>query len=652
LRPGTGGDNPWFLAYALSNAFERNRMYGNIKLDWDILPGLTAFARISHDYFIEERETKIPYTYTRDAKGAYHLQDLSRKESNADALVTYFNQFDDFSISVSGGANYMTTSYRDKYMGSAQNAGLTIPGIFRISNIPLSGLVVSNSSSSKAIYSVYSMASVGFKDQVYIDLTARNDWSSTLPAENRSYFYPSASLSWLASNTLTLPSSVSLLKFRGGWAQVGNDTNPYQINSTLGTGSWGSLITLNVPATLLNPQLKPEIATSTEGGIDLNLFSNRLRFEGTYYYVENQNQILSVNTPVSSGYSSKLINAGLLASRGWEFNISGTPIQSSNGINLDMGVNFTRNRTTIKELAEGVDFYQLWDDNNGGAFTYVGEEIGNIYSRGFAFVDDPNSQYYRWPILTTTGTWTPNNDREARVKVGNFNPRFLMGGYFTLNYKKVTLAATFDWRYGGQFQSYTYRYGESDWKSKRQMDLLVPGGYMTSDEIIALLKSDPEKYIIPQNGWFPRVGGYSQSSGGMAHDANNDGVMEYDGAFIPGVIRNPDGTYREHLGGTGTQIRPTTAQYPWSYNQQITFDSDFVKLREVSLSYKLPNIKGIQNANFSVYSRNIILWTAAKIGIDPERAYQNVGNTFRQGIELQNVMPWTIPVGFKLDFNF
>ncbi len=651
-RPGTSGDNPWFLAYELTNAFERNRVYGNLKMDWDILPGLTAFGRISHDYFVENRETKIPYDYSRDNRGNYILQDLSRKETNADVLMTYFTQISDFSVSVSGGGNYMTSSYADKFMGGARLAGLTVPGVFRISNIPSTGLIYTNSSNAKSIYSVYGMASIGFKDQLYVDVTARNDWSSTLPADNRSYFYPSASISWLANNTFNLPSSVSLLKFRGGHAMVGNDANPYQLNQTLGTGSWGSLISLNVPSTLLNPQLKPEIATSSEGGIDLNLFSNRLRFEGTYYYVENQNQILSVNTPVSSGYTSKLINAGLLASKGWELGLSGSPIKNEGGFNLDMGVNFTRNRTVIKELADGVDFFQLWDDNNGGAFTYVGEELGNIYSRGYAFVDDPNSPYHLWPILSATGSWIPVNDREARVKVGNFNPRFLMGGFLTMNYKKFTVAATFDWRYGGQFQSYTYRYGESDWKSGRQFDKLVPGGDMTTEAIIALLKSDPSKYIIPQNGWYPRVGGYSASSGGMPHDSNGDGVMEYDGAFIPGVIRLPNGTYREHLGGPGTVIRPVTSQYPWSYNQQITFDADFLKLREISLSYRLPQIKGIQNANFSVYSRNIILWTAAKIGVDPERAFQNVGSSFRQGIELQNVMPWTVPVGFKLDFNF
>jgi len=123
------------------------------------------------------------------------------------------------------------------------------------------------------------MASFGYKGMLYLDLTARNDWSSTLPAENRSYFYPSASLSWLANYTFDMPEAISLLKFRAGWAQVGNDTRPYQLETQLNTGSWGSLVTTNVPANLLNPQLKPEIATSQELGVELNLFNNRVRME-------------------------------------------------------------------------------------------------------------------------------------------------------------------------------------------------------------------------------------------------------------------------------------------------------------------------------------------------------------------------------------
>ncbi len=636
----TSGDNPYFLAYGINNAFNRDRIYGNMKLDYSITSNLSAFARISHDMFVEDRETSIPWSYSRGRTGGYYKQGIGRKETNADFLLTYKKNIKSFDLSVSGGGNYMAQNYNEDYMGGSI---LTVPGLYRISNIPLASLQVSNGTNQKAIYSLYGMASLGYKNMLYLDLTARNDWSSTLPAENRSYFYPSASMSWLANYTFNLPKSVSLLKFRAGWAQVGNDASPYQLVPTLGTGSWGSLITTGVPSTLLNSQLKPEIATSTEFGVDLGFFENRLRFEGTYYYVENKNQILGITTPSSSGFGSKLINAGLLASKGWEINLGGSPIRDKNGWNLDLNMNFTRNRTTIKELTEGMDFYQLWDDNNGGAFTFVGEEIGNIYSRGYATVKDASSPYYRWPILDKNGEWIAVNDRTAREKVGNFNPRFIMGMQATLSYKRFSLAASFDTRIGGNFQSYTYRYGESDWKSQRQLDQLIPGGLYSEAELVALLKSNPEKYIIPENGNFPRVGGHTKATGGLGADG--------DGAFIPGVILQSDGTYKEHLGGAGTNIYPITDTYPWSFNKQITFDASFIKLRELSFSYNIPNIGAFRNASISVFTRNIMVWTASKIGIDPERAFQADGGRFRQGIELQNVMPWTIPVGFKLNFN-
>jgi TonB-linked SusC/RagA family outer membrane protein len=639
-RSPTNGDNPYFLAYGINNAFNRDRIYGNMKLDYSITSNLSAFARISHDMFVEDRETSIPWSYSRGRNGGYYKQGIGRKETNADFLLTYKKNIKSFDLSVSGGGNYMVQNYNEDFMGGSI---LTVPGLYRISNIPLASLQVSNGTNQKAIYSLYGMASLGYKNMLYLDLTARNDWSSTLPAENRSYFYPSASMSWLANYTFNLPKSISLLKFRAGWAQVGNDASPYQLVPTLGTGSWGSLITTGVPSTLLNSQLKPEIATSTEFGVDLGFFENRLRFEGTYYYVENKNQILGITTPSSSGFGSKLINAGLLASKGWEINLGGSPIRDKNGWNLDLNVNFTRNRTVIKELTDGMDFYQLWDDNNGGAFTFVGEEIGNIYSRGYATVKDASSPYYRWPILNNNGEWIAVNDRTAREKVGNFNPRFIMGMQATLSYKRFSLAASFDTRIGGNFQSYTYRYGESDWKSQRQLNQLIPGGLYSEAELAALLKSDPEKYIIPVNGNFPRVGGHTKATGGMGADG--------DGGFIPGVILQSDGTYKEHLGGAGTNIYPITDTYPWSFNKQITFDASFIKLRELSFSYNIPNIGAFRNASISVFTRNIMVWTASKIGIDPERAFQADGGRFRQGIELQNVMPWTIPVGFKLNFN-
>ena len=238
-----------------------------------------------------------------------------------------------------------------------------------------------------------------------------------------------------------------------------------------------------------------------------------------------------------------------------------------------------------------------------------------------------------------------------------------MGMQTGISFKRFILNASFDWRQGGEFMSFTYRYGESDWKSQRQLDNLIPGGLYSADELVDLLKSDPSKYIIPRAGNYPRVGGHTAETGGFPVDDDGN-----DGAFVPGVIQTAgadtpddfsDDVYEEHLGGEGTNVYPITNTYAWSYNEQITFDASFVKLRELSLGYQIPNIGMIRNATFSIYTRNIMLWTKADIGIDPERAFwANSGrqgdtqSQFRQGIERQNVMPWSVSYGFKLNFNF
>jgi TonB-linked SusC/RagA family outer membrane protein len=659
-----GYDNPYFIAHAMKNGFSRDRIYGNVGLTYEFTSDLSVTARYSLDRYNETRETKIPFSAYRMAKGNYSIQNIFFQEYNADALATYKKKVSEWDFSVSAGGNIMGRKGAESFIGSGgdRNNGLVIPGIFTVGNIPLTNISVSSGQSEKAIYSVYGLASIGYRGMLYLDVTGRNDWSSTLPEDSRSYFYPSASLSWLVNNTFALPESISLLKFRGGWAKVGNDTDPYRLEPSLSTGTWNSLITQSVPGVLLNPNLKPEEATSIEGGIDFSMYNNRLRFSGTYYTSDNINQIFSVPLPRSSGYSSKLINAGLIRSEGWEITLGGTPVEKSNGLSWDVNLNFSKNSTTVEELTDNLTFIQIWNDN-AGAWSFVGDRIGDIYSFGIAQVKDPNSPYYMYPILANNGQWINKNQQADWVKVGNFNPDFMMGMQTALKYKRWTVSASVDWRQGGEFVSYTYRYGESDWKSQRQLDQLIPGGSMSESELVAFLKANPEQNIIPRNGYFPRVGGHTQETGGMKLP---DGY--YDGAFIPGVIQTAgantpndfsDDVYKENLGAAGTVILPITSTYPWSYNRNITFDASFIKLRELSFSYSLPEMKGIKNASVSLYTGNLMIWTAAKIGIDPERAFQanagNQGNTqsqFKQGYERQNVMPWSATGGVKLNFSF
>jgi TonB-linked SusC/RagA family outer membrane protein len=658
-------NNPWFLAHEVKNAFERNRFFGNAKLDYQITKELNFMARYSLDTYGETRETKIAPSYTGEKNGAYGLTTLSPSETNIDFLATYAKSLQDFSLSLSVGGNARNSTNRFISESSRGGTGLVIPGLYTLQNIATANIQYSSSQSKKVVYSAYGMANVGYKDMIYLDLTARNDWSSTLPVDNRSYFYPSASLSVLLNEMFQIPNNrIDLIKVRAGVAQAGNDTNPYALFNTLGLAEpWAGVTRLSKPGSILLPDLKPEITTSMDLGLDVTMYRNRLRFSGTYYTVENRNQIIPTTLPASTGFSSKNINAGLLVSKGIELTLGGTPIDK-NGWRLDLTTNFYKNATTIKELSEGLNFYTLWTDAKGGAWTYVGETIGDIYDAEIVTVKDKSSKYFGYPILESDGSWQSIGASNSRTKIGNFNPDFILGMQASLSYKNWSLNMTFDWRNGGNFVSQTYRYGESDLKSQRFLDNLINPGTMTGDALRNYLVANQETMIKINGNRFPIVGGPTKEYGGYPFEYG--GKVYPNGVFNPGVLAQYDSKgnitgYEENLGGPNTRIIPYGDNYPWSFTRAATFDASFLKLREVSIGYEVPSnlVKklGLQAANFSVYSRNIILWTAAKIGIDPETAFQpqagtQAGTQFKQGIERYNVTPWVIPVGFKLGLTF
>nr|WP_295930773.1 SusC/RagA family TonB-linked outer membrane protein [uncultured Dyadobacter sp.] len=663
LSQGPGAyNNPWFLAYEVNNSFVRDRVFGNLKADLQITPHLSLMGRYSLDTYREERQTKVGNSYTNDSRGGYGVINLSRFERNADFLLTYKRDISALSVSVSGGGNTRYQKNTDLNSSTKNGTGLVIPGLYTLGNIAPANLNYSNYLYEKAVFSAYGLVNLGFKDMIYLDLTARNDWSSTLPKANRSYFYPSASLSVLLNEMFPMANQISLFKLRGGWAQVGNDTNPYSLLATLGNaGAWDGITRLSKPGQILLPDLKPEIATSYEYGLDLNLYHNRVRLAATYYQVENRNQIIPTKISGASGSTTMNINAGLLVSKGLELSLGGTPIEK-NGWRWDVNANWSRNRTTIKSLVEGLDSYTLWTDAKGGAWTYVGEKIGDIYDSELVTVTDKGSPYYGYPILDENGSWQSVAAAKSRNKIGNFNPDFIMGLQTSLSYKGFSLNMSFDWRQGGDFVSQTYRYGESDLKSQRFLDNLINPNGMTGDQLRSYL-IDNNKVAV-QGNKFNIVGGPTKEYGGYPFEY---GGNTYDYAvFNPGVIAqyNEGGDiigYTENLGGAGTKYIPYGDNYPWDFTRAATFDASFIKLREVSLGYDLPagfvRRLGLQNANVAIYSRNIILWTKAKIGIDPEQAFQQeanaqAGTQFKQGIERYNVTPWVMPLGFKLGLTF
>lgn len=651
-------DNPWFLAYQAINSFDRNRIFGNINANWQINDHWDLTAMYGLDEYTQNTETHVAKSYTAEKNGIFGLGNSYRYERNTNFLLTYKNIFNNFSLNASAGGNLMYQKQTDLDI-STNSAGIVIPGLYNLSNVLPTSLNYANYFSQKAIYSLYGIASLGYKEMVYLDVSGRNDWSSTLPVNNRSYFYPSASLSILLDQALHLPSSISMFKLRGGIAQAGKDADPYQISPVLNNeGAWGNQTQLSLPSTILNAQLKPEIKTSEEVGADLSFLNNRFRLSGTYYESNNKNQILNISIPYSSGYGTKLINAGLVKSRGIELQLGLTPLSPSSKWNWDININFSRNRTIVAELAEGLQNFVFWSDQKAYAMTYVGQQIGNMYGRKLVTVTDPKSPYYGWPILDNSGSWQDyGGGQNSAVKIGNYNPDFTMGLQTSLSYKNFTLSASFDWRNGGQFYSATYRYIESDLHSQRFLNTTIkyngPEGGLPQ-----FLKDHADQYI--KNG-IHIVGGPTKALGGLPYSQN--GITLNDGVFNPGVIEITDAngnfvSYQENLGGPGTQYDFYADDYPWNFAQAALFSASYLKLTQISFSYELPQrfVKNLnlQSAAVSLYSSNILLWTQAKIGIDPEHAFEPdpSGDGFEQGIELYNVDPFLIPVGIKLSVDF
>ena len=673
LRVSGNHENPYFLAHDVNNSFDRHRIFGNIIANWEISPSFSIRGRYALNRTDEIQETKIAPGYLNEPNnGSYGIETSVGMERNIDLLGTYHKDWEDFAVSTSIGGNLMYQKRSIISNSSKEGSGLVVPNLFTVQNISSGALRYNNSRSEKAINSVYAMANLSWKYMLFLDLGARNDWSSTLPASNRSYFYPAASLSFLLNEVIDM-GKVDMLKLRGGWAQVGNDTDPYRLNAVYGdAGQWGDATRLTKSSALLAPNLKPEIATSLEFGIDMKVFSNRLRFEGTYYTVDNVNQILRVPLAASSGFSSVQINAGLLQSEGWEILLGGTPIHT-NDWNWDIDLNFTKNETRVMELDEGVDFINFWSEAKVKSISYVkgyvanpkdGPEngmVGNLYSRKIMRVTDEKSEYFGYPILGS-GLDAEWQGEEQYSKIGNYNPDFILGVQSALSYKNFSLNMTFDWRSGGQYVSQTHHYLTENVVTQTWLDELVHPGelggaasqalrdWVVANEDLLLLSDNPKP-----------VGGPTPEYGGFPEDFS--GVTVYDATFAPGVTGEHDaeGNFildQENLGNPGTIFLPYVVSNPWDVGSYKMFDADYVKIREIALSYRLPgNIAdriGMQDVNFSIYSRNIMLWSKdSQLGVDPERGFQaERSGSFSQGVERYNVNPWVIPVGFKLGFTF
>jgi TonB-linked SusC/RagA family outer membrane protein len=605
-------DNPYFNLYENTNGLAGDRVFGNVVVKYDFTDWLSLQLRTATDYSYELRARRRAFSTQRFPFGSYGEERINLEERNSDFLLSFNKSVGDFSVGVSAGGNRMDrkNDYLETFAGQ-----LLIPGIYNFGN---SRVELQNSlfKSNKRINSLYGFAQLGWKNQIFLDLTARNDWSSTLPAGSNSYFYPSASLSVVVSDMVKLPSWFSFAKLRTGLAQVGNDTDPFQLEQTFNAGTpFGTNRVYSESSSLLNADLKPEISTSFEIGTDLRFFNGRVGVDFTYYDIVSKNQIIGIPLSITSGYTSKLINAGSIRNYGIEAMLSVAPIAAENGLRWDIDFNFGLNRSEVQELTGDIQNYVM-ASRYINVEARVGERMGSMYGFGYQRVTDENSEYFGKMLLDSRGR--PIRTTE-RILLGNYSPDFMVGISNTLTFKGFNMGVLLDWRQGGEIYSHTQTVGREGGQIIETLegrangyDLTLPENGVYFDGVFTSTGPNGEKIYTPND---PTVN---------AAGAKKLSAREYHSAITLGR----------------------------GLIEDMIYDASYVKLREVRLGYTIPNTAmgklPFRNVSVSVVGRNLFVWSNVP-HIDPENASVS-GGTIVPGTESVSI-PSARSIGFNINFN-
>jgi TonB-linked SusC/RagA family outer membrane protein len=582
-------ENPFFSLYEQLNPVVRNGMFGNVGFTYNIAPHLTLSAKTGIDFYQDVSSGRQPKSSNKFINGMYKEQTLLRHEINSDFLLAWNKPINnDFRLGVSFGGNRMSSKVN---RSSAQAKELVLPGVYKLNN-SVERPVYDGSKEARAINSLYGFANLSFKDYLFLDITGRNDWSSTLPADNDSYFYPSVSLSAVLSDMLGITgNTVSFAKLRMSYADVGNDNR-----SLLAIAKYYE--PNNFPSSLTNPNarphytLKPERTRSYEVGAEARFFKNRLGFDIALYQSDTYNQILQVPVDESGGYLAAVMNAGLVRNRGAEVQLWATPV-ATRKFTWKVTGNWARNKGTVVRLSgQGEDeVFQIRSGPGGVALiAKMGSEIGDIYGRGYE--RSPDGQILYQDGLPIIGTEV--------IRRGNANPEFKGGLLNEFTYKNFRLSVLFDGEFGSQKYSLTYA-------------TLMGGGKLRA--------------TIP-----------GRDEGGIL---GNGVMLTEDGKYVPNdrVVKAVSTYY--------------TAHYDRANVEANIFDASYVKLRECRLDYtiKLNYFKklGIKNASFGLFGRDLFIITKWPI-FDPETS------TIDQGIIVQGFevgqLPGTRSMGVNLKIGF
>ena len=660
--PGMG---LWWSIYENNYDQKETTVRPGLKLTWDITSWLKAVFDGNFNYYYRSYQNKQPGSGYANEGGYYGLGQYKKEQTNLSLHLNATKQLNqDFEIHGFLRGEYYNNTEQAHSAGT--NGGLIVPNKYFIGNSKNAASYGASISGEKRILSVAFQAGASWRNQIYLDVTGRNDWSSSLVYSdghgNYSYFYPSVSGSWLVSETFrdVFPSWISFGKVRASWAQVGNDTDAYSINSAFNLWSavsnGGTYYTLEVPNTAYSQNLKPERKNSWEVGLDWKFLNNRLGIDFTYYKENTTDQIMTISVPYQSGISNQLVNAGNIQNQGIELAVNTTPVQTKDW-QWDLNFTYTRNRGKIISLHPNVaDYIALAGDvaygnYRIGSVAKVGGEYGLLMSDSAPKIDEksglPILQTYDWDA--TAGS---KNMRAAMYvrngtaqEVGSMQPDFLGSVNTTLRWKDLSLYVALDMRFGGYVASYASRYGTA----------------------YGLLETSLK---------------YSDTAhGGLTYTSIWDGKTYTDGYIPEGIFpagtklgtpktaANPEGYYTVKEGGeTYRQLYEAGLVDPqqastWHYwhnswgNGTLNDDwfkkLNYIALREITVSYRMPKhiaekirAKGIF---FSVSGRNLgYLLNSMPNNINPESVRGTVASAFR----IRSFTGYTANYTFTINVSF
>ena len=566
------------------NLRERNRIIGQLRANIRFTDWLNLTGRVGIDWFNDKHKV-FTYNPLRDSVSSqYYYGQSDNQEINADLILNFNKTFNDFTVTANLGTSVYNT-LSDSVSGEAGT--FQVPGFHWMSNGSMRQ--ASEGYYEKEIQSVFGNVSVSYKDMLYLDITGRNDWSSTLPSSNWSYFYPSVSLSAIVSEMVEMPEIIDFLKIRGSWAMVGNDTGAYQLDYVYGsyprTEVNGTLLEMYLPDTYPLRNLKPEQTTSWEVGLDYRMFNDRLGIDFTYYNSHTTNQILSIGTSVTSGYVSKNINAGNIKSQGYEVMLYGTPVLTGDW-QWDVNINWGLNRTTCLSLDESIKRHTLGSMDIASVVIEEGGRYGDIVANN-AYKRNDAGQI----LIDDNGMPIKETDKV----IGNMTPDWTGSFGTTLRWKGISLYALFDVRCGGDFISLTDALSTAAGTSARTLS--GRDGTMVVDGIVESTGLPNTKQISSQAYW-TGVGGLN-------------GVAE-----------------------------------------EFMYDGSYIKLRELSLGWSLPSKwlhrTPLKSVRISAVARDLC-FIFKNAPVNPEGAIGRADSS--QAFELGSLPP-TRTMGFSLNVKF